>query len=1374
MANAIDPEGVRISGKSPEEGWVSLTTIKAFDILSEGPIEGMVTGIYTFSGTMGNIGWTKLDISGYDNPPNTISGQFLRSIFWNEVPVVNSENKFNFTNVDVSYSDGSANNSVNGYITDELTVSRSLNERLRFGSDFAKIYRIYNNNCKAVIVNVKFNSMSQTDSENNTTATTVNYNIYYRKLTDGINNASFQLAKTESVVAQISQGYIRSSRIDLPSISNTNDIGYEIKIQRTTTDATNLMTRNASFIDSITEVYGNSYSYPYSAIVKSQYTAESFSQIPSRAFDVKLLKVRIPNNYDPLLKTYNGDWDGTWKKNDDGSYNLQWTDNPAWCFYDLITNKRYGLGNYIDESLVDKWTLYEISQYCDTLVPDGYGDVEPRFTCNLLLSSREEAYKVINDMASIFRAMTYYCGGSIFVSQDRERNLDNIFSIFTNANVEDGNFTYSSSSRRVRHTVAVVRYNDKKNFHRPTVEYVEDVDGIKRYGIREVEITAYGCTSRGQAVRYGRWALLSEILQTESVNFIGGYEAGLLRPGDIFKIVDFNKINTRYAGRTLSITNNNSFSDFKLDNTITGFVNDEVYKFSILTPSYTYDPALVSDLTSADINNVRRGQVQNLFFSGFQASGISGNTYITCVTPFTGLNNILNTTDYSISGYPVWSIEAFSGGNPLISDSIGEYYKALRIEEKDNFKFNVSAVEYAEDKYIKIESGLAFELPKTYYTNPPSVYPVGISLETFQLLTHTQAIKYTLTTNSKDISELGGYYIYAKQGSAVTDLDITKPDYLVNILPNNLLTGMHVPSESDTYYFRAHSFSLLGTKSASFITDKIEVNTDPILDVQVSELSLKTGYFYGYTGTDSNPYQITRSASPVFKWKTNVGNMLSSITGIQYMITVCPTNDTATVPTFILYQESGFVPEYTDSPEYLFHFNKNAFSSKNYLDENPPYRNYDIFVEALDASNGKSSAKTEGGNAYDNSNGFTKLHVTNPQITGFSLTTDNVPCVYNITTNQRLTSDGDLRIDINNFDNLPSDLAGGFVYFSDFFFDKDDLLNYLNYGFFTAGNSSLTIQSQKVNYISNANYIPMNPPLTGRSYGYLALTLFDTYEKDLIAVTGNSNVEKRLYLPDKSVMIGGFNTSSGPNPPPVIPGNTLAEISIEISRTISTYRTVKNIPYNIENGVLKFQEQAYPSWISINSNKITFNSSVGITNPTFGYSSDDVFYETLTDANNNDTNFVVDQINNINARGISFTSPSFAGLFNVIRDETYSIRAGDFYNCPFVFLGNSMATSQNYLIDWEANIGRLIIDQSKNTTSFTCGFYSFSYILYNSSRVSATRPHVTAYKRFIPVTFTFDSDTVKKVNNSSYTISKSVIQNPTSATIKLRIIASAS
>jgi hypothetical protein len=381
---------------------------------------------------------------------------------------------------------------------------------------------------------------------------------------------------TLTVAGKLNQGqFIETFEwTGLNKYSNSNTIGWEIEVEPIYTESVDINIVAKGSIDSITEIYDDYLSLPNTAGIITTFDSRFFTSIPQRSYDARLLKVKIPSNYDPYSKTYDGIWDG--------NFNLGWTDNPAWCFYDLITNDRYGLGRYIDPNLTDKWTLYEISQYCDELVSDSKGGLEPRFTANVLISTREDAYKVLNDMASIFRAIVFYSAGLIFTSQDRPKEP---LYIFNNSNVKEGEFTYSNTSKRVRRNVALVRYNDKENFYKPAVKYVESREGLIRFGIKEIEVSAFGCTSEGQAARLGKWTLLSENLESELVSFETSLPAMYLKPGDIVYIQDQNRQNKILGGRTYELDPNYAILDIKYED-ISGFLPAiNGCNFNVLTPA---------------------------------------------------------------------------------------------------------------------------------------------------------------------------------------------------------------------------------------------------------------------------------------------------------------------------------------------------------------------------------------------------------------------------------------------------------------------------------------------------------------------------------------------------------------------------------------------------------------------------------------------------------------------------------------------------------------------------------------------------------------------------------------------------------------------
>lgn len=316
---------------------------------------------------------------------------------------------------------------------------------------------------------------------------------------------------------------------------------WEVRFKRNMPDDNTQYYQHKTFIQSYDEIILSKLRYPNTAYIGLNFDAQQFSSMPSRYYDVKLLIVKIPSNYDPETRAYDGVWDGTFIN--------AWTDNPAWCFYDLITNSRYGCG--IPESQVDKWTLYQIAQYCDEMVSDGFGGTEPRFTCNLLMNDRSDAYTIVQNMASIFRAMVYWSAGSVSVSQDSPQDASYLF---TPANVVDGKFAYSGASAKARHTVALVAWNDPRDFYRSKIEYVEDQDAIARFGVNQIEMAAFGCTSRGQAHRLGKWLLYTEQYESETVTFQTGLEGVIGRPGQVVKIADPSRAGERMGGRISAAT----------------------------------------------------------------------------------------------------------------------------------------------------------------------------------------------------------------------------------------------------------------------------------------------------------------------------------------------------------------------------------------------------------------------------------------------------------------------------------------------------------------------------------------------------------------------------------------------------------------------------------------------------------------------------------------------------------------------------------------------------------------------------------------------------------------------------------------------------
>ena len=348
----------------------------------------------------------------------------------------------------------------------------------------------------------------------------------------------------DKIVGRTADLYQRIHRIDL-----TSPPPVDIRVVRISADAapSGGTTENSDFYwYDYTEKINAKTRYPNSALFAVKLNAEQFSSIPQRSYRVRGIKVQIPSNATVDAEngrlTYAGTWNGTFGA-------AQWTTDPAWILWDLLANKRYGFGDHIDSTQLDKWSFLAASQYSGQLVPDGKGGQEPRFACNVIIQTQEEAFKLINDLCSVFRAMPFWSAGSLEISQDRPQDYSYIFN---QTNVTEEGFSYSGSSLKTRHTVAVVQYFDM-NLRDLAYEVVEDKAGIEKFGVIKIEISAFGCTSQGQARRVGEWLLYTEQNETEIVSFSTDIAAGItVRPGDLIKIGDPVRAGVVRSGRCTS------------------------------------------------------------------------------------------------------------------------------------------------------------------------------------------------------------------------------------------------------------------------------------------------------------------------------------------------------------------------------------------------------------------------------------------------------------------------------------------------------------------------------------------------------------------------------------------------------------------------------------------------------------------------------------------------------------------------------------------------------------------------------------------------------------------------------------------------------
>ncbi|MGY2221854.1 phage tail protein [Pseudomonas gingeri] len=605
-----------------------------------------------------------------------------RSVFLDETPLANADGSLNFSGVALDTRYGSQDQT---YIPGFPAVESESVVAVELRSDQPWTKSISNLQLSAVRIRLSVSRLAQTNTSNgDTNGYTVQYAIDVA--TDG---GSFVPVVNAAFSGKTSSKYERSHRIDLPAAK----AGWTVRVRRITPNSTSNAIADTTSVESITDVIDAKLRYPGSAIIGLQFDAAQFQSIPARSFELKGRIIKVPSNYDPETRVYSGVWDGTFKSS--------WTDNPAWIYYDLLLHQRYGLGHLLSASQVDKWELYRIGQYCDQPVSDGKGGTEPRFTCNLYLSVRADALKVLQDLATTFRGMAYWGAGSVMAVADMPE--DPVYT-YSNANVIDGKFTYGGSAKKTRFTVALVSWNDPTDFYRQKVQYVDDAEGIARYGVQQTEITATGCTSQAQAQRIGKWALLTNRLETESISFAVGLDGTLARPGQIIRVADNDRAGRRIGGRLRSST----LDTLILDADVKAYPGDTI---TLIMPT---GKAISRQIKSAG------------YPLTWDSTGITwDNGDITLDT--TGFPSEVQRVvlEQALEELPpthsMWAIDS-----PSLAV---QQFRVLSVAEDfsdTDIKYSISAVKHVASKYSAIDNGARIERPPVTVIPPSVQAPPGI------------------------------------------------------------------------------------------------------------------------------------------------------------------------------------------------------------------------------------------------------------------------------------------------------------------------------------------------------------------------------------------------------------------------------------------------------------------------------------------------------------------------------------------------------------------------------------------------------------------------------------------------------------------------
>ncbi|ELD6079085.1 host specificity protein J [Salmonella enterica] len=627
-------------GHTPREAKDDLKStqqLSVIDALSEGPIVGPVNG--------------------------------LQSVLINNTPVVDADGNSNIHGVTVVYQVGETPQSpLEGF--EASGAETVLGVEVKHDNPVTRT--VVSENIDRLRFTFGVQMLQETTDKGDRNPSSVNLLIQFQR--SGIWNTEFDITINGKITTQ----YLASVVAD-----NLPPRPFSVRMVRVTPDSTTDRLQNKTLWSSYTEIIDIRQGYPGTAVAGLLVDAEQFgSQQVTRNYHLRGRIFQVPSNYDPDTRTYTGLWDGTLKP--------AYTNNPAWCTMDILTHPRYGLGRRIGVADVDKWALYAIAQYCDQQVPDGFGGTEPRMTLNAYMTSQRKAYDVLADFCSVMRCMPVWNGSRMTFVQDRPS--DSAWT-YTNSNVVGGRFKYSFSALKDRHNAIEVRYTDPLNGWQTSMELVEDHASQIRYGRNLLKMDAFGCTSRGQAHRTGLWVMMTELLETQTVDFSVGAEGLRHTPGDIIEVCDND-----YAGASIG-----------------GRITD----LDISTRTLTLDREITLPESGAATLNI---------------VGPDGTPFSTEIQSQPAPDRVvLKVMPETVQPYSIWGLKLPSLKRRL--------FRCVRIKEDDDGTYAITDVQHVPEKESIVDNGAHFDpLPGT--TNgiiPPAVQHLVVDTDNDSILYQAKA-----------------------------------------------------------------------------------------------------------------------------------------------------------------------------------------------------------------------------------------------------------------------------------------------------------------------------------------------------------------------------------------------------------------------------------------------------------------------------------------------------------------------------------------------------------------------------------------------------------------------------------------------------------
>ncbi|HCR0494969.1 TPA: phage tail protein [Enterobacter hormaechei] len=722
---------------------------RVLDLISEGPIAGPV------------------------------DQEHLSSFKLNKTPITDSSGNVNVNGISVAWRPGSETQEpINGFSAIEATTI--VNTEVTY--DTPLVRTVTDQDVTRVRFNIGVTGLMEQDSKGNQKNTSVTMVIETRTGSSG-----WIMEKTVTITGKISGEYLEAHVIDAPDTKP-----FDIRVRRITPDSSSDLLSNGTVWNSYSEITDDNLSYPFSAVAGSVIDRDQYTDTPSRTYHLRGLIVDVPDNYEPIARTYSGLWTGGFKK--------AWTNNPAWLFRELAKNTRFGLAKragYID---VDDGALYILSQYCDQLVDDGYGGKEPRMTLNAYITEQASARDILDKIASMFRGIALWDGLRLSVMLDAPQ--DPIATI-TNANVVNGEFKRSSVKRSEKYNAVVVSWTDPDNGWEQVKEYVSDDEMIAKGNYNETTLEAFGCTSRGQAWRAGKWLLETAKRESSRLSFQMARDAIHFTPGDIVEVMDNDYAGTRLGGRIVS------------------------HSGRVITVD-AVDSSVVADGSTMSIMG-RDGK-----FSRYEIDGVNGN-------------------NVTLKNEPEWvragTVFAISTASVAI-----RLFRILSVAETENNSvYSITASLHDPNKQAIVDEGAVFEVPSDTLNG----YRVP-NVENLRILnTNTETVQVTATwetatTTKKLVFEL---YIYSADGKLVSQYETDQFRYdFYGLAAGSYTLGVRGRNENGMKGAETQVSLIIGApkapNSVQWIPGPLQATLVPVMSVTATS---DTSFEFWYAGETPIP-----------------------------------------------------------------------------------------------------------------------------------------------------------------------------------------------------------------------------------------------------------------------------------------------------------------------------------------------------------------------------------------------------------------------------------------------------------------------------------------------------------------------------------------